>query len=306
MYNEERKLKFLAEINDSSNYSRSIFNNAAPIEEKNNLDLCELPSDILQSLFNSSFGTSTKSTSIAISFVKKYILWCKDNGFNVCEDDGILNIKIDTTEKIRRTMVASPQHLAHILDAAADPLDANTMDCVYRCFLWLAFSGFSDKEALEVKVSEVDFDSLLIHHNGKSLELYREAVPTFKKACEATEFVYVHSNYTTVRPRFEGDKLLRGVRSNGIKTSTILNWITHKLGPIGYELTCKKLYYSGIYYKMYEAERYGVEPNFDGLIFERLENTKKEYHKNYTRNKAVGNIRKTLMDDYENWKKAFN
>ena len=86
-------------------------------------------------------------------------------GISRCGGIGLL--KVDMADKMRRLMVASPQHLESIMDAAFDPVDSETVDCLYRCYLWMAFSGFSEDESLSVKVSEIDFDSMMIHHNGK-------------------------------------------------------------------------------------------------------------------------------------------
>lgn len=93
-----------------------------------------------------------------------------------------------------------PKHLQAILDKSFHPLESETVDCVYRCYLWMAFAGMEEANALEVKVSEIDFGPMLIEHGGKSYEIYREAIPAFRMACEATEFMYEHPNYKRGAP----------------------------------------------------------------------------------------------------------
>lgn len=303
MYNEERKLRFIEEAKRSKDYAKSVFHNLGCIEEELDKDLCEIPVEVLQPVVNQRLGVRSRSVEVGLSILKDYERWSKEQGYPVCGGIGLL--KVDMADKMRRLMVASPQHLESIMDAAFDPVDSETVDCLYRCYLWMAFSGFSEDESLSVKVSEIDFDSMMIHHNGKSLDIYREAVPAFRMACTAEEFVYKHKNYTSRRGRFLGALLMRGIRSDSIKLHTARSFIQKKFDAKGIETSYGRIYLSGIFYKAYETERYGVTVSFDDAIMNQLANSEGKFHSNYTRNKAANAIKKDLFDDYEHWKEAF-
>ena len=303
MYNEERKMRFLTETRSSTDYGRSIFKRTSEYEEKAGADLCELPLSTLQTLANQNFGARTRAVYSAIAFLRSYVMWCKENGYNVVDD--IYKVQTQMDEKVKRLMVASPKHLQSILDKAFHPLESETVDCVYRCYLWMAFAGMEEADALNVKVNEIDFSSMLIEHGGKSYEIYREAMQAFRMACDATEFVYEHPNYKQRRSRCPGDYLMRGIRSDKIKATTIKSVVKKAFKSNGIELTYSNIRLSGMFYRAYETERMGDEVNFDGMIAEHIIKMDSTFHKNYTRSKVANLIKRDLFDDYACWKAAF-
>jgi len=222
----------------------------------------------------------------------------------------VYELKTEMDEKMKRMMIASPVHLEAVLNKIFEPVASETVDCLYRCYLWMGFAGIEEAEAIEVTVDEIDFDTMTIEHGGKSYEIYREAVPAFKMACNATEFRYVNPNYTDgkqggYRNRYPGEHLLRGIRSAQIKLTTIRAVIGKKFKAEGIETSYGKIRLSGLFYKTYEMERFGEPVNFDAFIVERMGKTDHQYHRNYTRNKLANGIRRDLEDDYECWKAAF-
>lgn len=303
MYNEGRKLRFIEEANRSKAYAKSVFHNMSCVEEELGKDLCEISVEELQPVVNARLGVRSRSVEAGLSILRDYEKWCLEQGYPVCGGIGLL--KADMASKMRRMMVASPQHLEKILNDAFDPVQDETVDCLYRCYLWMAFSGFSEEEALSVRVSDVDFPSMMIHHGGKSLDIYRESVPAFRIACDATEFSYVHKKYTMKRPRFQGDLLMRGIRSDSIKLNTAKCCVQKKFDAKGIETSYGRIQLSGVFYKAYEAERYGVSVSFDDAIMSRFANSSGKFHSNYTRTKAVNAIKRDMFEDYGYWKEAF-
>lgn len=303
MFNEERKLKFLSETRETSDYGISTFNATEGVEEECGKDLCELDASTIQNLFDKNFGVRKRATESAIAFMQSYVKWCKDNGFET--SDGVFDLEVDISQKIRRTMVASPRHLASIMDQVFSPVESKTVDCLYRCYLWMMFSGLREPDTIEVNVSDIDLDTFTIQFGGKAFEIYKEAVPAFKMACTATEFVYIHPNYTTTMERFPGDKLIRGVRTDHVQLKTIRPYVRKKLRKHGFDLTQRLIRLSGIFYKAFEEERCGFDVNFDDAVVEQLQSTKRTYTANYTRGKAAYMITRDFMEDYERWKKAF-
>ena len=303
MFNEERKLRFLSETRASKDYGVSAFNATEKAEEEHGKDLCELDAETIQSLFDKSFGLRKRATESAIAFMQSYVKWCKDNGFQTT--DSVFNLEVDTSQKIRRMMVASPMHLASIMDQTFPPVDAGTVDCIYRCYLWMIFAGVKEADTVNVNVDDVDWDTFTIQIGDRSYDIFREAIPAFRLACTATEFVYIHPRYKTTRNRFPGEKLMRGVRSDHVKLETVRPYVKKKFTEHGFDLSQGRIYLSGIFYKAFEAERCGFGVNFDDAVIDQLKSTDRTYSANYTRNKAAYTILRDFMDDYERWKKAF-
>lgn len=303
MYNEDRKTAFIEETRSSADFGKSIFRTTHPYEQQAGQDLCELPAEVLQEIANSNFGSRTRTMDSTIAFLRSYVTWCKENGYHTC--DGIYSVQTQMDEKMKRYMVASPKHLQAVLDKVFSPVEGETVDCIYRCYLWMAFSGLEEPETVEVKVDEIDFGSMLIEHGGKSFELYREAAPAFRMACEATEFKYQHPRYEQIRKRFPGEYLMRGIRSEKIKSTTVRSVIQKAFKANEIELTYNKIRMSGVFYRAYEAERMGAEVNFDDLITEHIIKMGSTYNRNYTRGKVANLLKRDFFDDYACWKAAF-
>ncbi|MDB7829199.1 hypothetical protein [Intestinimonas butyriciproducens] len=305
MYNEERKKKFLEDRKKNSAFGRSIFKATEQVEEQYGMDLALLPSEALQSVVNERLGIRTRSVGTAITFIKSYYTWCKENGFDV--GNGIDGLSIQNEEKIRNTMVSSPKHLDILLNSVFDPVQEETMDCIYRCFLWMAFSGMEDADAMEVKVDEIDFDDMLIRHNNGEYELYKESIAAFRKACSLTEFVYVNPKYSkkVTRNRFPGEYLMRGIRSEKISLMTMRGIIGTHFRNNGLKISYNRIYLSGVFYRAYEMERAGFTPDFSVLAAERVERIDRNYSENYSKKKVTTAIEQDFIDDYSSWKQAF-
>jgi hypothetical protein len=301
MYNEERKMRFVEEMGASKTICQTLFNATSKAEKVVDTDLCELPTEAIQAILDNNLGIDPSLIKTYIKTIQRYIEWCDVQHYPVYSKDVKLTINMD--EKIRRLMVSSPQHLEAVLNKVFDPVSMETTDCLYRCFFWLAFAGFKIEETMKVKVSEVDFDLMQIHHNGKSLDMCIEAVPAFKLACNAQEFVYIHPLYEKkTRKRCPGELLMRGIRSSAIQTMALRDSIRKKNIAANISLSYERIFLSGIFYKAYMAELHGVKANFDDIVIQRLAQNKSSTRPEYVAQK----IRKNLILQYTNWKNAFS
>ncbi len=308
MYNEERKTRFITETHSSSEYGRSIFTTTEPYETKEGVDVSEFTANTLQSLINENFGSRIRTAYTVISFLKSYISWCKKEGYKTT--DGVYSLEIDVDSKMRQKMVASPAHLESILNKIFEPVTSNTVDCLYRCYLWMAFAGIDEDETVEVLVSEVDLGSMLIEHNGGSYEIYREAVSAFKMACEATEFRYINPNYAEekqgmYRERYKGEYLLRGIRSPKLKIATLRAVIGKKFREYNIQTSYGRIRLSGIFYKAFEMERFGEPVNFNAYVVERMKKNNHPLEHGISKDKWAYSVKRDIERDYESWKRAF-
>lgn len=308
MYNEERKEKFIkiyAGSPKSEYYVRAIFKKFSFYEETVwGEDLCARSKSDLEPIINSQTGTRMESAERALIVLKEYVKWCARNGIDT--SDGVFNVRVNVVESVKEQMVASPLHLQKKLDALFCPEDEKTMDCLYRAYIWMAYAGLADVEALEVEVKDVDLSDLIIRHNDKIYQLYKEAKKTFDQACNLNVFKYKHTNYEMEAIRVGGKKLMRGIKSSGMKISTVRSVITKKTANCGVKLSYKKIFYSGIFYRAYEKERAGESVSFSDHVSEVLAKNKYEINKNRTINKIANQMVRALEVDYDRWKCAFS
>ena len=324
MYNEKVKREFLASYThkkSTSAFITQVFNWFEPYENVWGLDLSQQTTDVLQPVVNELTGVREKSTELIIIILKEYVKWCARNGYEVSK--GIFDVRINTIDKIQNQMVASPLHLKAILDdekSNFDSLEKETVDITYRVFLWMAFAGLEDKDAVRVTSDDVDLDNLKINFEGHSYEIYKECKEDFEKACKLTAFNYEHPHYVTCRLRAEGNVIMRGFRSPTVDLKTIRPIINKKFSENDMDnrqdtnrqksrISYKRIYLSGIFYRAYEQERAGLPVDFSNIIA--LEIDRKEKIKKYTTTKTrtlttISNrMKREYLADYEKWKCAF-
>lgn len=327
MYNDDRKKSFIDSYTNSQKTTSlivQIFTWFEPYESEWGSDLSQQSSVTLQPVVDRISGLRSKSVELVLIILKEYVKWCARNGYQV--SNGIYDVKVSAIDKIREQMVASPLHLKTILDSHFRPSDTETVDITYRVFLWMAFAGLSDREAIRVSSGDVDLENLRINFEGRSYEIYKECRLDFEKACNLKYFNYEHPDYETIqRDRVEGDLIMRGIRSHVIEIKTIRPVINKKLRKHIWEngqdknkskndsqedkLSYKRIYLSGIFYRAYEQEMAGLPVRFSEAVA--IEMQRKESQGRYTLSKTrtlttIANaIEREYISDYARWKCAF-
>ena len=310
MYNEERKVAFIKEYGGterSQYYVRTVFNKFEDIEESRNVDVCELPADELQTIINSLSGVRTESSERVFVVLKKYVSWCRDHGY--CVNNDIFDIKIDIIETYRAQMFKSPSDLKEKIDRIfkENELENDTVGVIYKAYIWMLYSGLSNTEALEVNVSDVDLSKMVIRRGeNRIFKLYNISYDVFKTACEIENFRYRHEGYLEdiYRERYPGKALMRTYKSERMLISSIKSILTKLSVSSGVKLSYKKIFYSGLFYKMYVDEMEGIQSTFYAYIDEEMDK-EFEINKNRTINKIRNQKMRALILDYEKWKAAF-
>lgn len=319
MYNEKQKKEFISAYTRSNSTAakvEQIFSWFEPYEIGWDTDLSQQSAEVLQPVVNSITGVRIKSTELVLIILKEYVKWCAQNGYETSK--GIFNVKINSIEKIKDQMVVSPLYLKNRLDEYFDATDQETVDITYRVFLWMAFAGLEDKDAVRVTADCVDLENLRINFEGHSYELYRYCKEDFAKACSLTSFKYIHPNYTTRKDRSVGDTIMRGFGSSVADLKTIRPVINKRFdtknsmsgsGSQKFRYSYKRIYLSGIFFRAYEKEQAGLPVDFSEFVAMSIE--RKEKTKKYTlsETRTLAKIAKTLereyYADYEKWKCAF-
>ncbi len=313
MYNQEQKSKFISSLTKSVYTARNaetLFAATTPFEESAQKDICTFSVDELQPVADEVFALRSKGKWSYRFILQEYAKWCMASGIEgAC--DSIAHINLLSLEKVRRQMVSGPTHLQRYLDAVYDPEKEETIDNLYRCYLWMAFCGIEDTEALAMKSSAVDLRSMTIVIGDDEIPLYRESFLSFKNAVELTEFTYKHPNYSEIkRQRILGDELMRGIKAMPrikpfrVRLSRTLA-AAFKSGLTTELLSYERIKLSGLFYRIYEQERAGIPPDFSDAAVRFTEG--KEY--NLPKGKTVKSVQKAkareYMEDYQRWKLAF-
>ena len=278
MYNSELKEQFIRQhtnnINAAKDYS-FFFKSISKYEEKFEADLYTFDAEQLKSSLAKILGIRSSAQRSRISYAKKYIEWCKDQGFeNVSE--AIYNVDLCNLERLKLNMVPSPLQLQQFLNLVFDPELEETTHNLYRIYFWLAFCGVDEEDVLKIKASEVDLSKGVIYYKNKELEIYKQAKPAFKNCIELEQFVFKHPDYMTHRDRIPGEELIRGVRGEYTVASlrTAISAIVRKRINDGEQgirrLSYYRVWLSGLFYRTYELEMNGITPDFSEAVFMHL------------------------------------
>ena len=279
-----------------------IFSVFRPYEEQWDADFTEMPGDTLQKIFNEQiFGARHLNASRFLSCVRLYAAWRMETDLPCCQD--VLHLRDDTTVSILKSMPSSPLHLLSSLNCAFDSPAAGTTDALYRTYLWLAYAGLPDSQAVRVTNAQVDMRSLTVSSEGASYPLYRESLQDLLAALELESFTdpMTRSGTRTSRvfSRLPGDLILRGKAFARARSTpdeilkAMRTGVTQRMKVVRtrqdapdpgcipcLELTYNSVRSAGEFHRMFERERAGFPPR--------------------------PGIPKPLRDDYESWKSAYS
>lgn len=313
MYNTEQKENFISEYTthiETRKAAVAMFNALEPHEVSWGADVCTRSAEELQPVVDELVGLRTDSKRHRLSMLRAYVKWCIAQGVpNACE--GVLQIEEIGLEKIKRQMVANPQHLQMYLDGICDKEAEQTVDCVYRCFFWLAYGGMKESDVLSVVESDVDLDAMVVRYGGREYPIYREALSAFKNCVTLKQFRYKHPNYgddkIVFRDRALGNILLRGMSATPSITAIRVEMARKSRISDNLKLTFFRVGLSGLFYRTYEAERAGMPVDFMAAAADFMDG--KTYNLERGRN-LIGakqrRVAKGYMTDYSRWKEAYS
>ena len=311
MYNEALKEKFIQQRNKSINdqmQCRCIFERIERFEEAWGADICTRSSKELKPVLELVCNAQSEWSRLYI--LKAYCKWCLNDIDYPDACDGIFHVKLSGFEETKRKMVANPLDLQRCLNAIFKPESDHTIDNIYRCFFWLAFSGIPEEEALDITVDEVNLIDMTIIHNGVEYELYRESFKSIRICTTSDWFSRQHPLYHAIikKPRGDSNQLLRGfgdrISTQAIRTAVSLALRnTESKRAISYN----RVWLSGVFYRIHEDEVITGVPRFDGFLDDFMRG--KEYKLGPGRSSAK-TVRKEKLNlitkRYERWKVAFN
>lgn len=310
MYNESVKREFLKTKGDSASSYESLFEKVSKYEELLQSDICTLSASDIQLIIDDIVGLRS-SSSTRLYFLKDYVRWCINNGIpGAC--DGIMSVNQLGISKILSQMVSGPKHMQQYMDALFVPEASCTVDCIYRCYLWLAFSGMSEEEIMCVKTTDVDFNDMVVRYNDMEYPIYKEAFIAFKVCAESRIFVWINPNgKDSIHTRVPGDILLRGYRATPSYKTIRSELSKHAKNAIASQRTKQSISYfrawlSGVFYRMYEAELQGMPVDFNQTAQMHMEGKEFALNNRLTLNGVRNKISQAYLIDYKRWKSAYH
>jgi len=301
MYNEDRKMAFLA--TRPEHIFRIIFAGTERYEVRYGLDLCELPVVVMQEIIDNEFGFKYDYKTEIVMRCKHYHKWCIDQGYHT--SNSLYEIQEPDYRILRKYMVSSPKHLQSYLEKAFDPLQKKSTHCLYRCAVWLEYIGLPDIAICDIKSEDIDLSSLMIDYKGVTYEIPQVALPCFRVVKEAEEFYYEHPLYKDkagMKRRKKSPYLFRGIKSEQPKTTGIFQLAHELITEAGLNTSQSSIQLSGIFYRAFELEQCGVEPNF---VDEVVTKHQRDWDKLKDPRRAIAKFNRVMRIDYRRWKKAF-
>lgn len=270
LYNEAKKQRFMTgEIKTASQtvICNAIFVNTAPFEASYGKDLCFWENDELLPLLEGYAGLRTARRSIQYGLIRKYIIWCRDV-LHENVSNAVFNVRICGENSLRRMSVANPAEFQEYLDAVYVSESQKTVDCIYRCYMWLAYCGIkSERDAFFVKCVDVDTNNKVFSYKNLTYLIFDEAVPAFEAASRLPMLKYQNAHYGPVyleRARgLDGASgtLIRGLRpiSSIGSFRTLQSRLRRRAVDVG--RTEKRIgylsaYTSGCFYRQYATENH--------------------------------------------------
>ena len=315
MYNEEMKKRFIRETakNEYTIKSyESIFNTFEPYEIEWGDDLCTRDSDTLSPVIEKIVGIRSRSKALRISMLKNYVKWCISNGYHGAID-GVSGIDELGLAKIKNMTVANPLHLQACMDSVFEHEDDQTVDNIYRAYLWMAYGGMPQEEAIKVLKSEVLFSSMEIVHGTYDIPIYREGIKAISNCVSLKQFAYKHPRYNNIifKQRAPYDELLTGISSKP-DTNIIRIELSARFkkssdsGSSKMRMSYKRVWLSGLFYRAKAMEDAGFPPDFSFAADEMMKNKEYDFSKSGLTIKRKRNmIINDYMVDYTRWKDAY-
>lgn len=314
MYNAEQKSKFIKEFTDSvktREAAQNLFKTIMKYEEEYGADVVTMDLCALQRVFNLISGMRVGSQVMPRYVLREYSKWALEHGVSGATD-AAMHLDSPGIEKFRTETLKNPKQLQVFLNTICVPESEQTSDNNLRAWYWLAYSGVQADESVLIKSSELDFDSLILTHNGIPYPIYRESVPAFRNCATLSQYRYFHPNYgeVVIRDRVNSDLLLRGIRGEptlGVFRSELSkrNRAAIADGKTTLKMSYHRIWLSGVFYRMHEDELAGIPADFYAVTNMKLGD--KQFKLSSGRNTQQYKrevISRDYLIDYERWKQT--
>lgn len=307
IYNEELKNRFVKHYAMDSVISqqcRRVFGLTGKYEAEWEADICSRDAADIQIVVDMILDKVNKTKWTYVSILKAYIQWCYVNNIDKSKN-GFMGVTLEALEPYRLKYVSSPTHLQRVMNQVLHAEDLHSTDYIYRAAFWLAFSGLSNDDIVEITSDAIDIQSMNINWKGISYPIYKEARAVLEYVATSDVFTYIHSNYTTQRKRVAGNAIIRGVRSDRSDADAFVHDFITQIRRRGLadkgevKLSFADVRFSGNCYRLYQDELRGIPISFYNEYIESVVGISKSQNAAYVKMQG-------FHEKYNLWKLLFS
>lgn len=316
-YNEKQKLEFLefSQVDTSEsmvNELGAILSSLKQYEEDYESDLCDFNLSCVKTTLALISKKSIMINCKILNYILKYVNWCIANGR--CRYGNESKWHIVSLEDIDLSYVAniqlpkSPEILQEKLDVvyklADDTSTSSEMAWFYKSAFYLAYLGLTEEEITLLKRSEIDLDNRTIKTNGKIILLDDYIIPYLERIMELDSVsVLIRGDMLANKKLIDTPYLIRRSTSGkpAVAENVSVAWLRwnasnfnkqyRKLTDEAIAYTMPRLYDAGVYYKLYQMEKSGINIDLNVVA---------ELYSERSMTMQYGRIR-----DYTAWKKVY-
>lgn len=319
MFNENQKksyIDFYIKVANSRNtksvkaYLIRLFNKLEKYEQNLNKDLSMMDQEELKYTLSEFLKGSIATQSSVKSTLGNYFNWCLQNNLTLLNENYINNIAIDTVDSFefyKQDTVSNEEELRDVLNEVLKPVEADTIDNLYRLYCHLLFNGVSYKNIFYLKECDVSLKNKTINDNGNIIYMSDILYKLIKYYLDMIYFFQQKKGgvYALLIPRtgylLENSVPLERKLQDGFREKFRKSFVTSlsiKLKDSFKNLNSTNIYNSGVFYRIYLKESKTGEID----LIEYL-NDKKG---NLITIESPTTVKKRATTEYLAWKKAFN
>jgi len=293
-YNKEQKIDFLKSLESqyqdtSIDRISMLLSRLRDVEQEYGDDLCNFSLKYAKLTFVLKATTSSKFNTKQLSFIMKYVEWCEANGKCKFGNDSKWNmvdlndIDLDYVYKIQT--VKSPEHFQELLESVYQGLYGDVfqseMGYIYKTVLYLLYLGVKDDEVGYILKSDVDCFNKIIKINDRVIP-----IDDYMIACIQEIWDYTHVQKRVTNGKFNSTALIDSPylikkTKSGRPIANTTNrvdkeWVQWKCSEFSKRyrqstgeaivLPAKKIYDSGVFYKLLQREQAGEKITVDEVV----------------------------------------
>lgn len=182
MFNEKQKEQFInyktnisnTDINSYKTNLKNFFNRLEKLEFEINKEFSQMSKDEM-------FNTVSKFLTGGINYQRsdlnllcQYLSWCIKENKSIIKENMLMGKSVkefNISASYANILLKDENELANILDEAIQPLDADTVDNNYRCFLHLLFAGLSQDDVVNLKICDINLRENIINVNKRKIKI---------------------------------------------------------------------------------------------------------------------------------------
>lgn len=324
MFNQEQKNRFLERQMASSDSSQTekyhdmlvnYFNRLEPFEDDKNKDFAQMNKEEIYEILGKFLTGGKTYQKLTLSILTEYLRWAIENNLSFLRENVLVGFDIygiDLTDTYANTFLKDENDLIFQLDIVLSPINMDTIDNMYRCYLHLLFAGITPNEAIMLKEENIDCVNKKIKIEDRTIVISDYLLNLIKYILDMQEFTAIGvsksgKEFQRKMPIVRTGFLLENSVSNSEKAQKSYRmkmkniWgvtLSNKMAKCTKDINQTNILMSGIYFRIFENEKVTGEINCNEY-FDMKRNS-------ITASSNPNLIISNCKYEYGIWKKAFH